>query len=89
VRAIKAWTLRTWGVDQWRSYLSELETSFRRLADVPGMGTACDQIRDGYRRFPVGEHFIYYRIEAAGVVVVRVYPQRMLLRREMLGEGRA
>jgi toxin ParE1/3/4 len=86
---IARYTLERWGETQCATYLDELETCFERLADVPGMGIACNDIRPGYRRFPFGEHDLYYRIEDEGVLIVRIYPQRMLPRKKMLDEGRA
>ncbi|MCG8434648.1 MAG: type II toxin-antitoxin system RelE/ParE family toxin, partial [Gammaproteobacteria bacterium] len=31
------------------------------LAENPDIGKACDEIRDGYRKFPQGSHVIFYR----------------------------
>ncbi len=87
--AIARYTLETWGEAQCATYLDELEACFERLAVVPTIGAACDAIRPGYRRFAVGEHWVYYRLEDHGVLIVRIYPQRMLSRRGMLDEGRA
>ncbi|TWS22632.1 type II toxin-antitoxin system RelE/ParE family toxin [Tsukamurella sputi] len=35
------------------------------------------EIRDGYRRYTVGSHLIFYRARSEGVDVVRVLHQRM------------
>jgi toxin ParE1/3/4 len=81
--------LPEWGKRQVAEYLDELQACLERLAEYPGLGQACDEIRPGYRSLPFGAHYVYYRADKAGVVIVRIRPQRMLPRKHMLGEESA
>ncbi|MBF6284489.1 type II toxin-antitoxin system RelE/ParE family toxin (plasmid) [Nocardia farcinica] len=72
------YTLDQWGPDQAEDYVSELRHAIERVADRPGIGRACEELRPGYRRLPTGSHTLYYRITEDGVVaIVRILHQRM------------
>ena len=46
---------------------------FFLLASHPNLGRSRDEdLRSGLRSFPVGEYMIIYRIEAQGVLILRV-----------------
>jgi toxin ParE1/3/4 len=49
-----------------------LERACRLLARLPGMGTACDDLRPGMRKFPSGRYVIFYRPTDDGIEVVRI-----------------
>lgn len=73
LKSIARYTQERWGVRQRNAYLKEVDRVFRSLAKNPGMGRACDGIREGYRKFPHGTHVIYYRHDAiGGLQVVRI-----------------
>ena len=84
---IGAYTLRTWGEDQAISYIDDLERRCQQLADNPESGRVCDHIRPGLRRMEYGRHVVFYRIEAAGVLISRILHQRMLPERHSMDEG--
>jgi toxin ParE1/3/4 len=75
---VSDYTLRTWGKVQAARYLGELEDCCRRLADNPGLGRLCEEIRPGLRRFEVGRHVIFYWKRRGGIFVSRVLHRRML-----------
>ena len=75
------------GERQCKVYFDAIVACFGRLGEFPGLGTACDDIRTGYRRFPVGVHHIYYRADNDGIVIVRIRPQIMHPLKNMLDEG--
>ena len=79
--SIGAYTLRTWGEDQTIRYLDDLEACCRMLADNPALGRTCDEVRAGLRRMERGRHVVFYRQDAAGILVSRI------LHRSMLPEG--
>lgn len=79
--------LPEWGKRRVEDYLDDLEACFEHLAAFPNMGTACDEIRRGYRCFPVEAHHVYYRIDETGVIIVRIHPQRMEKDAAILNEG--
>lgn len=73
LRAIARFTQGRWGVRQRNSYLKEVDQVFRSLAKNPLMGRACDEIREGYRKFPHGAHVIYYRLpNESELLIVRI-----------------
>lgn len=46
---------------------------FRSLAKNPLMGRTCDEIREGYRKFPHGSHVIYYKLHKDDdLLIVRI-----------------
>ena len=78
LREIGRYTQERWGREQRRHYLALLDRSFNALAQNPNQGLRCDEIRAGYRKFPSGQHVIFYRQQAAGTIqVVRVLHERM------------
>jgi toxin ParE1/3/4 len=58
-------------------FIDLLTHHFRLLGDVPYAGRARDEIRPGYRSFPVGEYLIFYRVMEPGVRILRVLHGRM------------
>ncbi|MCD9031284.1 type II toxin-antitoxin system RelE/ParE family toxin [Luteimonas sp. Y-2-2-4F] len=60
--SIARYTDKRWGRQQRNAYLKEADRVFRSLAKNPLMGRACDEIREGYRKFPHGSHVIYYKL---------------------------
>jgi toxin ParE1/3/4 len=75
---IAAYTLDTWGPEQAVRYVDALEDCCRRLANKPDLGRPCGHIRPGLRRIESGRHVVFYRVEAAGIVVSRILHHRML-----------
>lgn len=78
---IAHYTLRTWGQEQALRYLGELEDCCRRVANRPGLGRACDEIRPGLKRMEHGRHVVFYRPAPSGIFVCRILHQRMLPQR--------
>jgi toxin ParE1/3/4 len=79
-------TLRTWGVDQTVRYIDELEACCRMLANNPALGRACDHVRPGLRRMERGQHVVFYRENAGGILVSRSLHQRMLPESHEIGD---
>jgi toxin ParE1/3/4 len=48
---------------------------------MPYAGRQRDEIRPGYRSFPVGEYLIFYRVMNPGAQIVHIVHGRMDLRR--------
>jgi len=73
LRAIARFTQSRWGVRQRNSYLKEVDQAFHSLAKNPLMGRTCDEIWEGYRKFPHGAHVIYYRLSSESeLLIVRI-----------------
>lgn len=64
--------------ERWdENYLSEMWAAIERIAADPHRGRACDDIREGYRRYSIGSHLVFYVERANGVDVIRILHQRM------------
>nr|CAP48309.1 putative integron gene cassette protein [uncultured bacterium] len=78
LKSIAKFTQERWGLRQRNTYLREIDQVFRALAKNPVMGRACDEVREGYRKFPHGSHVIYYRQDDTDLLlVVRVLHMTM------------
>ena len=53
-------------------FIDRLIQHFQLLGDNPRAGRCRDELRLGYRSFPVGNYLIFYRIMEPGVAVIRV-----------------
>lgn len=75
--------LYEWGIDHYGvraadEYYDGLIARFSQIADTPQLWQGVDHIRAGYRRSVYGAHSIYYRVEAGGVLIVRVLGRQNL-----------
>lgn len=70
LKSIARFTQGRWGVRQRNTYLKEVDQVFRALAKNPEMGRACDEVREGYRKFPHGSHVIYYKMHDADLLLI-------------------
>jgi len=70
-------TQERWNAAQAEIYVSEIRAAIERIAEDPQRGRACDDIREGYRRYRIGSHLVFYRATACGVDVIRILHQRM------------
>ena len=77
LRSIGRYTQTTWGREQRNTYLAKIDAAFLLLADEPQLGKSCDDLRTGYRKYPVGRHLIFYRQSADGLEIIRILHQRM------------
>ena len=78
LKRIAVYTGQRWGRKQRNRYLTQIDASFHQLADNPETGTRCDYIHEGYRKFPVSSHVIFYKIGKDGAVeIIRILHKRM------------
>ncbi|MGC4085517.1 MAG: type II toxin-antitoxin system RelE/ParE family toxin [Vicinamibacterales bacterium] len=52
--------------------IENITERFLLLASHPEAGRTRDDVRAGYRGFPVGRYVIFYRVEERGVAIVHV-----------------
>ena len=81
---IAEYTLRKWGRNQTTRYLNELEACCEALADNPGLGRYCEEIRPGLQRFEHGRHVVFYRKHLQGIFISRILHQQMLPERHSI-----
>ncbi len=77
LRSIGRYTQTTWGREQRNTYLAKIDAAFHLLAMEPQLGKSCDDLRVGYRKYPVGRHLIFYRQSVDGLEIIRILHQRM------------
>lgn len=76
---IRAYTIETWGRDQWLKYYRGLVDAFKRIEAVPEQGRDRSLFVQGMRSVNYGRHVIFYKkIKAAegASVILRVIHQR-------------
>lgn len=72
------YTLDTWGEQQAENYIRDLNDGFYQLVNAPNTGRDCGHIREGYRKYPVGRHVIFYRlVSESDIEIVRILHERM------------
>jgi toxin ParE1/3/4 len=74
---IGRYTQQAWGREQRNRYLSGLDEAFHLLAREPHRGRSCDDIRQGYLKYHVGRHVIFYRQSGADIEIIRILHERM------------
>jgi len=67
------------GEAQAERYTDALDDRCAWLAENPYYGVARDEVREGLRSFPEGEHFVFYRITSDGIEIVGFPSQRQRL----------
>ncbi|MGV8912835.1 MAG: type II toxin-antitoxin system RelE/ParE family toxin [Rhodoglobus sp.] len=77
ISAIWDFTQERWDTTQAEIYISEMRAAIERVAADPRRGRACDEIREGYRRYSTGSHLLFYIERADSVDVIRILHQRM------------
>ena len=86
LKSIAAYTQRRWGKEQRRIYAKQFDDAFHMLANTLEAGIACDVIKVGYRKFPIGSHVIFYRaLFETEIEIVRILHKRMDLARQLEG----
>ncbi len=78
LKSIATYTQKRWGKKQREVYTLQFDNTFHLLAKDPSIGADSDYIKDGYRRFPVASHMIFYRnIGNTKIEIVRILHKRM------------
>jgi toxin ParE1/3/4 len=70
-------TEERWDMRQAESYVMEIRAAIERVAEDPSRGRRCDEIREGYRRYGIGSHILFYVEHRDGVDIIRILHQRM------------
>lgn len=73
---IWTYTFERWSLEQAEHYVGELAAAFERLARGEWVGRS-SRAGDGYRRYLVGAHVVFYRETTETLDVIRVLHQRM------------
>ena len=66
-----------WDAQQAERYVREIQAAIERIAADPLRGRTVDDIREGYRRYAIGSHLVFYIERDDAVDVIRILHQRM------------
>lgn len=69
------YTATTWSVDQAERYTNQIIDAFDALATAPERATDVSDLRDGYLRWSIGRHYIFFRDLGDALEVVRILHQ--------------
>lgn len=84
-KMIALYTHKEWDREQRNTYIKQFDDTFHMLASSPLSGKACDEIRTGYRKFPMGSHIIFFKIASnSKVLIVRILHKKMDIERNLL-----
>ncbi len=79
---IWSFTVEKWSWEQAGKYHADLLRTFAQLAGGDVKGREVD-VRRGYRKYPVGSHFVFYRARSYGIEIIRVLHRRMDVNRHL------
>ena len=79
---IWSYTEDRWGVQQADTYYWEIIKTIERLAAGERHGRRLD-LREGYLKYPVGQHFVYFTRADGRITVVRILHGSMDVERHL------
>lgn len=71
------YTAARWSEDQAEDYIRNIWEAIGTVAEKPGKGLSCDDVRLGYRKYCVGSHVLFFRYTGTKIDIVRILHQRM------------
>jgi toxin ParE1/3/4 len=71
------YTAERWRLDQAETYTRDIWQRIEKVAARPAIGQDCFDIRVGYFKISCGSHFLFYRLTANGIDIVRILHERM------------
>jgi len=78
LKGVAIFTQKEWGREQRNVYVKQFDDAFHMLADTPLVGKACNNIKAGFKKFPIGSHVIFYRENSdSSILIVRILHKRM------------
>lgn len=82
LEAIWRYTVENWSVKQAETYHADILDAFEGLASGLKLGRHAD-VREGYFKYAVGSHMIYYRQLDTEIAIIRILHQRMDVSRHL------
>ncbi|WP_067517617.1 type II toxin-antitoxin system RelE/ParE family toxin [Endozoicomonas ascidiicola] len=78
LKEIAMFTMKRWGREQRNIYLKQFNDTFILLSGRPSLGKSCNEIREGYLKFPQGSHMVYFRQSGKNQIqIVRILHKSM------------
>ena len=69
---ILQYSLEMWGRAQRDRYRALIQRTLRNLARFPDIGRQRDELGEGWRSFPVGQHLVFYWTTDRELIVARI-----------------
>jgi toxin ParE1/3/4 len=66
------YSFENWGEEQADRYHDRLAEAFRLIAENPGIGVRCDEVREGYRKYIIERHLVMYQVDGQTIHIIRV-----------------
>lgn len=86
IDAIWDYSASEWGWDQADLYVDSIRDACEDLASGRRFGRKIDDIRQGYQKYAVGQHFVFFRQKDQGIEVIRLLHKAMDAERHLVGE---
>lgn len=77
LKSIAVYTQKTWGSNQRKGYIKDLDMTFHFLSENPLSGTPCDYIAPGLRKHTHKSHTIFYEANKKSISIVRILHESM------------
>ena len=66
------YTFENWGTNQADKYLDQIDNALKNIALNPNIGVNIDNIRQGYKKYQINEHILFYTATESTINVVRI-----------------
>jgi len=66
------YTFEYWGMHQADKYLDYINDSLTVIASNPDIGVNIDNIRQGYKKYQINEHILFYTATDSTINVIRI-----------------
>ena len=83
LREISAYTKKTWGKEKEKVYRETMRAALRIIAKYPQIGLKREELTEGLRSFPVGNHIAYYIEKSDEIMVARILHPAINRKKEM------
>ncbi|MDC9720050.1 MAG: type II toxin-antitoxin system RelE/ParE family toxin [Gammaproteobacteria bacterium] len=77
LKNIAAYTQKSWGEGQRRTYIKELDVTFHFLAENPTSGVSCNYIANKLRKHHHKHHTIFYENVGESILIIRILHKSM------------
>ena len=71
------YTADNWSIEQADRYVLQIREACASISPRAKEGRSMDDIRMGYRKLPIGSHFIIFRLVDDVVEIIRILHQRI------------
>jgi toxin ParE1/3/4 len=66
------YTFENWGVNQADKHLDQIDNALKNIASNPYIGVNIDKIREGYKKYQINEHILFYTVTESTINVIRI-----------------